>query len=111
MTEEMTDIAAGLSRLKNSPRCSVRKTKSPGPLCTNLSDPGRLSSGEQSGSCCLAAALFRHGCSRGGIENELAGFLDRCLATRSSRAKSSKRVLLAVDERLVKTNGTTGEAV
>ena len=107
----MTDIAAGLSRLKNSPRCSVRKTKSPGPLCTNLSDPGRLSSGEQSGSCCLAAALFRHGCSRGGIENELAGFLDRCLATRSSRAKSSKRVLLAVDERLVKTNGTTREAV
>ena len=107
----MTDIAAGLSRLKSSPRLQRQKAKSPGPLCTNQSDPGPLFSGEQSRSCCLAAALFRHGCSRGGIENELVGFLGRCLATRSSRAKSSKRILLAVDERLVKTNGTTREAV
>ena len=74
MTEEMTDIAAGLSRLKSSPRLQRQKTKSPGPLCTNQSDPGPLSSGEQSGSCGLAAALFRYDCSRGGIENELAGF-------------------------------------
>src|SRR5260370_28401848 len=104
MTEEMTDIAAGLSRLKNSPRCSVRKTKSPGPLCTNLSDPGRLSSGEQSGSCCLAAALFRHGCSRGGIENEVCRFLHRWLPTPSFPAERSQRRLLSVAERLFKTN-------
>src|SRR6266699_5434561 len=111
MTEEMTDIAAGLSRLKSSPPLQRQKTESPGPSCTNQSDPGPLFSGEQSGSCCLAAALFRFDCSRGGIENELAGFLDRCLATCSSRAKSSKRILLAADERLVKSNGTTREAV
>src|SRR5213083_3423598 len=100
MTEEMTDIASGLSRLKSNSRLQRQKTKSPGPLCTNRSDPGPLFSGKQSGSRCLAFALLRYDCSRGGIENELAGFRNRCLASRSSRAKSSKRVLLAVDERL-----------
>ncbi len=107
----MTDIAAGLSRLKSSPRLQRQKTKRPGPLCTNQSDPGPLFSREQSCSCCLAFALFRYDCSLSRIENELAGFRNRCLATRSSRAKSSKRILLAVDEWLVKTNGTTREAV
>ncbi len=91
MTEEMTDIAAGLSRLKSSPRLQRQKTKSPGPLCTNQNDPWPLSSGEQSGSCCLAVALFRYDCSRGGIENELAGFA----IDASQPASPARRVLSA----------------